>query len=271
MKKMLLCFCSLLLALTGVSGCAGGSVTSVEADSSSGQSSSPEPASSAPLSSAKPVSSAAESAPVSTEPDTVALIDRVSAMKLAAETDKILTVVWQRSSLAQATFFQKDPDGNWSEVFATDCYIGKNGVTADKEEGDGKTPVGAYSFGMAFGRADDPGSVIPYHKLEKNDFWVDDPNSKYYNQFVNTDTTEKDWFSAEHLITVSVYQYALSIGYNTENIPGKGSAIFLHCLTAGSTGGCVALPEELVVQLLRTLDAGSRIVIVQNAADLADY
>ncbi len=261
MKKMLLCFCSLLLALTGASGCAAASSSSSRAVDASSQK--------AP--SSQKSSSAEESAPVSTVPDSVALTDRVSAMKLAGETDQIVTVVWQRSSLAQATFFRKGSDGSWSETFTTDCYIGKNGVTDKKEEGDSKTPVGAYTFGMAFGRADDPGSVIPYHKLEKNDYWVDDPNSKYYNRFVSTDDTEKDWNSAEHLITVSVYKYALSIDYNTDCVPGKGSAIFLHCVSGGSTGGCIALPEELVVQLLQTLKAGSRIVIVQNAADLANY
>lgn len=260
MKKWLFCLCSLLLVLTGVSGCAGSA-----SPAQSGN------ASSAPASSAPAASSQTASDPVSTQPDSVALKDRISAMKLAAETNQILTVVWQRSSLAKATFFQKGSDGSWSEVFSTDCYIGKNGVTANKQEGDVKTPTGAYTFGLSFGRADDPGSVIPYHKLEKNDFWVDDSNSSHYNQFVNSDKVTKDWNSAEHLIMESVYEYVLSINYNTDCTPGKGSAIFLHCLTAGSTGGCVALPEDLVVQLMKTVDSSSRIVIVQNAADLANY
>lgn len=255
---MLLCFCSPLL--TGPSGCAGSAVSSVAAGSSSAQ-----------ASSADAVSSVESIAPVSAEPDSVALIDRVSSMKLAAETDQIATVVWQRGSLAKATFFRKDSDGTWGEVFSTDCYLGKNGVTDSKEEGDAKTPIGAFTFGKAFGRAEDPGSVLPYHKLNENDYWVDDSGSKYYNQFANTDEVTKDWNSAEHLILESVYEYVLSINYNPDCTPGKGSAIFLHCLTAGSTGGCVALPAELVVQLLKTIDESSRIVIVKNAADLAHY
>lgn len=262
MKKMLLCFCSVLLVLTGVAGCASTAGSSAE---------SKDAASSSDSSAEEKVSSVQVSSAVSTQPDSVPLAERVSSMKLAGETDKILTVVWQRSSLATATLFQKGDQDVWNEVFSTDCYIGKNGMTAEKQEGDAKTPTGAYTFGIAFGRQDDPGSVIAYHKLNENNFWVDDSNSKYYNQFVSADKVEKDWNSAEHLMAVSCYDYALSINYNTDCTPGKGSAIFLHCLTAGSTGGCVALPDELVVQLLKTVDANTRIVMVENAADLANY
>jgi L,D-peptidoglycan transpeptidase YkuD (ErfK/YbiS/YcfS/YnhG family) len=35
-------------------------------------------------------------------------------------------------------------------------------------------------------------------------------------------------------------------------VPGRGSAIFLH-VAAGSTAGCVSLPEGRLVRLLRWL------------------
>lgn len=41
-----------------------------------------------------------------------------------------------------------------------------------------------YSFDLAFGLLDDPGSELPYHKIAEGDFWVDDPASPHYNQLV---------------------------------------------------------------------------------------
>ena len=59
-----------------------------------------------------------------------------------------------------------------------------------------------------------------------------------------------------HLIYLYQYQYCLNISFNEEGTPGRGSAIFLHCLgpVKPYTGGCVAIPEnkmKLVMQKIR--------------------
>ena len=65
---------------------------------------------------------------------------------------------------------------------------------------------------------------------------------------MNTDNVAKDWDSAEHLSSiVPFYNYCLALDYNSERIPGKGSAVFLHCMEPDAvigTGGCVKIPEE---------------------------
>ena len=45
--------------------------------------------------------------------------------------------------------------------------VGRNGITDQKTEGDGSTPSGTYGFTMAFGLRENPGSVLPYHKINK--------------------------------------------------------------------------------------------------------
>ena len=66
---------------------------------------------------------------------------------------------------------------------------------------------------------------------------MDDPESRYYNRLVDASQVEKDWDSAEHLVDVSpYYNYALSLTYNEEAVPGKGSAIFLHLHRGGISG-----------------------------------
>jgi len=54
--------------------------------------------------------------------------------------------------------------------------------------------------------------------------------------------------------------------YNEEQTPYKGAAIFLHCWKEenGSpiaTGGCVAVSEENMVTILKTLKPGTVVTI----------
>ena len=50
------------------------------------------------------------------------------------------------------------------------------------------------------------------------------------------------------------YFYGAVIGYNDARTPGLGSAIFLHVSHGSSTAGCVALPTDQLLSLLRWLD-----------------
>ncbi len=155
-------------------------------------------------------------------------------------------------------------------------WIGKNGyaLESDMVEGNEKTPLGLYNLGVAFGMHD-LNISYPYFKIEDNDYWVDDSNSKHYNYMVRIgkeienfgypyiiSLNEKDFTSAEHLITFKKqYEYAVFIEYNCfnqiENGIGnnKSSAIFLHCHgDKGYTGGCVAVSREDMKYILNILD-----------------
>jgi D-alanyl-D-alanine dipeptidase/L,D-peptidoglycan transpeptidase YkuD (ErfK/YbiS/YcfS/YnhG family) len=152
---------------------------------------------------------------------------------------------------------------DWTLRFETAGYLGKNGVSDDKREGDGKTPSGVHTFGRAFGVSDDPGSIMPYTKVTDNDVWVDDPKSARYNQWADKSDPGADWKSAEHLIKFpQAYKYAIAINYNTTPIvPGRGSAIFLHCSTGGPTAGCVSVPEAAMIFFLSFIDSETRIYL----------
>ena len=132
-------------------------------------------------------------------------------------------------------------------------YIGKNGVTFNKQEGDGKTPLGLYDIGFAFGTEDLEGKIsYQYRKITENSYWVDDINSDKYNQWVELNGI-KEWNSAEHLIEFPVqYKYGLVIEYNTKNIiKNAGSAIFLHVAKNLYTAGCIAIKEEDMLRVLK--------------------
>lgn len=188
-----------------------------------------------------------------------------------AAVDQILAVAGTGDCNADISYYKKE-NGNWKLKWTEKGYVGRNGITDNKKEGDGATPSGTYSFDLAFGLLDDPGSVLPYHKITEGDFWVDDPASPHYNQLVNDKTTAKDWDSGENLIKATpYYNYALNLDYNKERTPGAGSAIFLHCFMATSykgSSGCICLPEERMKELIGSVDAGTRIVIAKDAEHL---
>lgn len=149
-------------------------------------------------------------------------------------------------------------------LFETKAYIGKNGITNDKKEGDGKTPIGIFELGLAFGTHNkNEINYKNYIEINENLYWVDDVKSKYYNQLIDINKTEKDWESAEHLIEYpKQYEYAIEIKTNLDNIKGKGSAIFLHCSIERPTAGCIAINKEQMKKLLDILKPKTTIQIM---------
>lgn len=194
------------------------------------------------------------------------------SLEASGEADQLVVVVGTGGCNADVSYYKKDGDGSWELSWKEAGIVGKNGITWDKTEGDGKTPAGAYRFTIPFGLKEDPGAILPYHRIVQGDFWVDDPASAHYNQLVNTGVTARDWKSAENLpASRPVYNYALALSYNEECVPGKGSAIFLHCFTANpdnGSAGCIRLPEERVRELVRSVTKNTRIVIVPDAKQL---
>jgi len=184
----------------------------------------------------------------------------------AARTEKQIMVVAATGSSATLSLHNRQADGNWSEIFTTKASIGKNGIGKSKE-GDHKTPRGSYRFTMGFGLKQPASVNLPYTQVDENCFWVDDPSSKYYNQFVSLRNVEKDWNSAESLAgSGKSYNYALAINYNEACVPGKGSAIFLHCLPTGGAG-CIAVSEEAMVRLLKETSPGC-LLLIDYASEL---
>ncbi len=149
------------------------------------------------------------------------------------------------------------------KIFEIEAFLGRNGVTINKKEGDLKTPIGTFNLGIVFGMHDIQKELkIPYIQINKDLYWVDDVNSRYYNQLVDIQKISKDWKSAEHLSDYPrQYEYAMEIKTNPENIPGNGSAIFLHCSVQKPTAGCVAIEKEKMLEILKNIKENALISI----------
>lgn len=151
----------------------------------------------------------------------------------------------------------------------TIAHIGKQGVTEETFEGDEKTPLGEFEFGIALGTHSEkemkPKINIDYKQLTETMYWVDDPNSPYYNMLVDTKNTPKNWNSAEHLIDFPIhYEFLVEIKVNPNNIPNKGSAIFLHCNTGEPTLGCVGVSKSIMEKLIQVINKDTKIKIMAN-------
>ena len=129
------------------------------------------------------------------------------------------------------------------------------------------TPAGAFEITAAFGTAPNPGTALPYIDITENTYLVDDPGSEYYNRIVDVKKIVPDFRSAEKMIEFPEYKYGAVINYNPENIPGKGSGIFLHCSSKPYTAGCISADETVIIEILKNLKFTSEIVISQGATN----
>lgn len=187
-------------------------------------------------------------------------------LKVSHQTSQLIIVSGNGGSSATVSMHTKI-NGLWKQQFSVDGHVGYNGMTGNKREGDGKTPIGVYGFGQAFGVNGNPGTSLSYRQVNGNDYWVDDVNSPHYNQFVNTASVGRDWNSAEHIVDhAEAYAYAINIEYNSECTRGKGSAIFLHCSTGGGTAGCVSVPRGTMISILNNIQPGCLIVIAPSGS-----
>ena len=139
------------------------------------------------------------------------------------------------------------------------AIVGKAGLIAGarKREGDMATPVGRWAFRHLYYRQDLLGEVecvIPKSPITPQCGWCDDPAHEEYNRLVKLP------FSASHEMMWrddGAYDLVVSLGFNdAPPEPGRGSAIFLHCIALGKayTAGCVALARADFLVLLQHSD-----------------
>ena len=267
-------------AVTALSACSSGaSASSGSNESSSEASSSAAPASAAPSSEA---SSSAAPSSVARDPMDLYVFNQhvvdspewVTALPAAQDknTTQLFVVagMGMDKTTASISMHERDANGAWKQVLTTPGFVGKDGMCKDEDHKEGdfyQTPIGTYGFNKAFGIADDPGCTgFDYVKVDDDTYWSgDDREGMHYNEMVDIkDFPDLNMDNSEHIIDEEYeYQYCLNISFNEDGTPGKGSAIFLHCFgpTKPRTGGCVAVPEYTMVQVLQRVQLDCVVVI----------
>ena len=142
--------------------------------------------------------------------------------------------------------------------------LGRDGILANKREGDGGTPRGSFRPRQLWWRADRhprPKTFLPVRTIRPNDAWCENPSSRHYNRAVRLEADQEGdrLTRADHL-----YDLLVVIGFNDDPVVrGKGSAIFLHVARPnyGPTEGCVAIAMTDWHELLPRLAPGDTITI----------
>jgi len=143
------------------------------------------------------------------------------------------------------------------------CALGRGGMRADKQEGDGATPIGLLPLRRVLYRADRgaaPQAAVPVEPLAPDEGWCDDPSHADYNRRIRLPhpARHEELWRADH-----VYDLIGILGWNDAPVQrGRGSAIFLHLARPGyaPTEGCVALEAA---DLRALLAAGVTALLVQ--------
>lgn len=138
----------------------------------------------------------------------------------------------------------------------------------EKREGDKRAPAGVFVLEGGFGKKALSLRSFPYHQSRVGDFWVDDPTSDRYNEWVHaSQPSEVRSNSAETLLRRDgIYDYAVIVGHNRNPIQkGAGSAIFMHVWVNPGvpTIGCTAMDKGVIRELLNWLAADKMPVLVQ--------
>jgi L,D-peptidoglycan transpeptidase YkuD (ErfK/YbiS/YcfS/YnhG family) len=194
----------------------------------------------------------------------VPFINYLDIMSTAKKTNQIIMVVDHT-----LTLFSK-ANGKWTKVVSSYCGYGKNGfkLANERREGDKTTPVGAFTLPLAFGPGKNPGTSMTYRQITKNSYWSGDYDT--YNTWVESSYR----VPGEHLIDYEEYKYAMAIGFNMNpTVYKRGSAIFLHCKSVDRwyTSGCVSVPENVMLTLMKKTKNGAYMVIVPERTMLRNY
>lgn len=130
--------------------------------------------------------------------------------------------------------------------------IGRAGLTADKHEGDGASPIGIWPMRRVLFRPDrvTPKTALPMQPLRPEDGWCNDPTHRDYNRMVRLpfEGRHEELWRKDGL-----YDLVVQLGYNDDPpIAGKGSAIFLHVLgpDRDATAGCLAIARDELLLML---------------------
>lgn len=170
--------------------------------------------------------------------------------------------LWNRTNVEDCGC---DDSSGWKMAFEVPCHYGKNGLSADRHDGDGTTPIGLFKVLYCFGNAPDPGAGMTYREVQRTSYWSGEKED--YNTWVDLEPGSREMKRSEYLYKFKIsYKYAMAIDFNTNPVVwGKGFAIFIHCdyLDDQTTAGCVAIEEKYMLRLVKECKEGTYLWVRQ--------
>ena len=177
---------------------------------------------------------------------------------------RAITVVASSTGSTTATLqaWTKAAGGGWlRHGSAVTAHVGSQGLTTRPSESKSATPIGSFTLTQAFGALANPGTGMKYFKTDSADWWISQSGPLYNTHqhcssgcSFNTGSDSNN-NPNEHLRAITpLYNYAVVIDYNRFPVhQGAGSAFFLHVTDGSATAGCVAIPQNRLVPIMKWL------------------
>ncbi|WP_425475527.1 L,D-transpeptidase family protein [Mesorhizobium quangtriensis] len=133
------------------------------------------------------------------------------------------------------------------------CALGRGGISSNKREGDGATPLGRMRLLSGYFRGDHVAARrtrLVMTPISANLGWCEVPDDRNYNRPIRIP------YGASHETMRRddrLYDYCLVLDWNiSPRRRGRGSAIFFHLARPGftPTQGCVAVTAKVMARLL---------------------
>ncbi len=146
------------------------------------------------------------------------------------------------------------------------CALGRGGISSNKREGDGATPLGEMRILSGYFRADHVAARatrLPMTPIPGDLGWCEVPDDRNYNRPVRIP------YGASHermRRDDRLYDVCIVLDWNIQpRRRGRGSAIFFHLARPGftPTQGCVAVTLPVMKRLLPRLSAKTVLKVVR--------
>lgn len=179
---------------------------------------------------------------------------------------QVVTVRHTHGTLARVALWQL-VGGRWEALAdSSEAHTGYGGLVEgpERRQGTGTTPLGTYPLVSTFGSGPRrPGWSMPYRRFNRDDYWVEDKASPYFNRMRDRRDGGFRWRlslrapnGSERLADFAAqYSLAVVIGFNyVDPVPRLGGGIFLHVNGTGPTAGCVSAPRSFLGAVMAHLD-----------------
>lgn len=177
---------------------------------------------------------------------------------------QVISVVGVGGSDAKMDVYQRIPAG-WQPVgVGIPTHIGSAGMEPQSKDEHPATPMGFFTLPYAFGTAPNPGGGLQYVQVGSDHWWDGDQKSPTYNtmQVCKKEQCPFDTDASENL-DIPQYKHAVVMGVNNARTPGNGAAFFFHATDGGPTGGCVAIDDATLVNVIQWLKPGALMAVAQ--------
>jgi len=132
-----------------------------------------------------------------------------------------------------------------------------------KYEGDKRAPAGIFQLTESFGYTPHQRGKLPYLYTDKNLICIDDSNSPFYNQIIQSQGNEKSFEYMKRKDTQ--YQIGVVVAHNPMSIEKRGSCIFLHVQKSENhpTVGCTSMKQADLKRIIAWLDKKKNPILIQ--------